>query len=222
MMRGRSLVAGLGMMMALAACSFLKKPAGSDAGIDAGVMDAALASADAGARPLASNQSQVTRYPDEKAIEHATVTTEFPVGLRTQAGAAGDLIVNLKKGTEVDKLAEHGDSDLILCDDPKDSSHKLMGWLSETAFSAAQRRSELGAGHETSPASVDAGAQPSSPHGRVTHLSLPRGKDGSCPAGYKACGAACRHTCKTSADCGMATAQCQHAFCMTPGLSICK
>jgi hypothetical protein len=195
----------------------LKKQA-SDAGTDAEA--GAAVEPEAAAAQLAANESDVTRYPDEKAGNRTPVTTEATVNLRTQAGAAGDLVVVLKKGTEVDKVAEHGGSYLVLADDPKDSSRKLMGWVSEGAFGEPVRRVVSDAGKAaadggTTPPVADAGkaAKP---------LDVKKNADGSCPAGYAACSAMCRLSCKADADCALATAHCTGGFCMGPGAVACK
>jgi hypothetical protein len=46
-------------------------------------------------------------------------------------------------------------------------------------------------------------------------------ENGKCPAGYATCGAVCRMTCKTAADCGFFTAHCQDGYCLGPGALPC-
>jgi hypothetical protein len=104
---------------------------------DAGAGDEAAAAAllvEAAAAPLAANESEITRYPDEKATPGATLTTVGSAELRTEVGAGGKLVVVLKKETEVSEVAEHAAHMLVVADDPKDASKKLIGWASEEAF----------------------------------------------------------------------------------------
>jgi hypothetical protein len=117
---------------ALSGCSMLKK-APADAGEESGT-EAAVAVVEAAAPAVAANEADVTRYPDEKATAGSTLTTEGPAQLRTEVGPGGKLVVDLKKGTEVDKLAEHASHYLVIAEDPRDATRKLMGWASETAF----------------------------------------------------------------------------------------
>jgi hypothetical protein len=61
------------------------------------------------------------------------------------------------------------------------------------------------------PAVVDAGPGPA----RI--LDERKNKDGTCPAGFRPCGAAaCRLTCRSSNDCG-ANATCSGGFCLGAG-----
>ncbi len=155
MMRAWGCVALAATASALMSCSLLKKPGAVDGGED-GPSGSASAAVEAGPIGEAVNQSEMTRYPDEKPIDHAPLTTESGGMMRTQAGAGGDLVVVLKKGTEVQKIAEHESYYLVLADDPKDATHKLMGWIAESAFSGG------GSLHRTEPEPRgDGGAAPS-------------------------------------------------------------
>jgi len=139
----------------------------------------------------------MTRYPDEKPVDHAPLTAEAGGSLRTQAGPGGDLVIVLKRGTEVEKVAEREGYYLVIADDPKDPARKLTGWVSESAFSGAaphrgepEPRGDGGA----APHAVDAGTKP--PPGPVKPLDVHK-TNGACPAGYAACAAVCRLTCKS-------------------------
>jgi hypothetical protein len=205
------------------ACSLLKKPAAVDGGEDAGAVGSASVP-EASASGEAVNASEMTRYPDEKPVDHAPLTVESVANLRTQAGSGGDLVVVLKKGTEVEKLAEHEGYYLVLADDPKDPTRKLMGWVSESAFGAAAPH---GRGEPEPPppphvAVVDAGTKPPSPPpGPVKPLDVHK-TNGACPPGYASCAAVCRLTCKAESECGIATAKCTGGFCVGPGAVPCK
>jgi hypothetical protein len=226
MMRAWGWIVVPAMASTLLACSFLKKPGSGDAGPEAGESPAA-GNVEAGPPAEAVNESELTRYPDEKPIDHAPLTTESGGNLRTQAGPGGDLVVVLKHGTEVQKLAEHAGYYLVLTEDPKEPTRKLMGWAAESIFGGAEPSHRQGGGgalHEaegdggSKSASVDGGAKPSGP---TKHLDVKK-VNGACPSGYAPCSAICRLTCKAEADCGDPSAHCTAGFCLGPGASVCK
>jgi hypothetical protein len=192
------------------ACSMFKKGAG-DAG-DAGEGGTAVAPVEA-APALAANESDITRYPDEKATPGGTLTTEGPAELRTEVGSGGKLVVVLKKGTEVDKVAEHASHYLVVSEDPKESSRKLMGWASETAFSTGGGGG--GAFHGPTPSGHpgDAGAAPSGGGGGAAGFSCVKQEAGKCPAGYAAHEALCRIPCTSVAECKGPEPKCVKSFC---------
>ncbi len=184
----------------------------------------------------AVNASEMTRYPDEKPVDHAPITAEAGGNLRTQAGPGGDLVIPLKRGTEVEKIAEHGEYYLVLADDPKDATHKLMGWVADSAFGASAQSPSPGpfpmphrgepetkgdAGGSPLHTILDAGAKPT-PTAPPKPFDVHKTNGGVCPSGYAPCSAVCRLTCKAAADCGTSTAQCTGGFCLGPGASVCK
>jgi hypothetical protein len=210
------------------ACSMLKLPgAAVDAGQEAAVSEAPVASPEAAPAGAvdAVNASEMTRYPDEKPVDHAPITTESGGSMRTQAGTGGDLVIVLKRGTEVEKIAEHDVYYLVLADDPKDPTRKLMGWIAESAFSGAmprkgepEPRGDGGAVPPPPHAVADAGTKPAP--GPAKPLDVKK-VNNTCPPGYAACGAMCRLSCKTDAECGLSTAHCSAGFCMGPGAVPC-
>jgi hypothetical protein len=201
----------------------LKLPgAAADAGQDAEAPAAAEAAAAAPGAAEAVNASEMTRYPDEKPVDHAPITAASEGQMRTQAGG-GDLVIVLKKGTEVQKIAEHETFYLVVADDPKDATKKLMGWASESVFGGAaphraepEFRGDGGAPH----VGADAGTKPAPAPGPAKPLDVKK-VNNACPAGYAVCGAECRLTCKADADCGLATAKCTGGFCLGPGAVPC-
>jgi hypothetical protein len=219
----RWVAAGL-VVGTLPACSLLKKP-GAGAG-DGGESEAsaAVVEAAAAAAPVAANEVDVARYPDEKATAGSTLTTEAPADLRTEVGAGGKLVVVLKKGTEVDKLAEHSSHYLVLTEDPRDATRKLMGWASQAAFSAFVFHAHdagaiveggvhpAGDGGAAPAAAADAGAAPAT--GVVCVKQSPPGK---CPAGFTVNGALCRVPCKTADECKGPGAKCNSGLCYNSG-----
>jgi len=231
---------------AIAGCGFLKKPGAADAGADAEV-DSGLAVAPSASGPTAAptapaitaaNESQVTRYPGEQA-EPGPLTLDGDASLRT-AAPTGDLVLLLKRGTEVEKVSEYQSYYLIQVEDPKDPTRKLLGWVPATAFSngkpvavvsdagvkpavvtvtdgGAKPAVVVDAGAK--PVVVDAGAKPVTP-AVVKPLDVKK-VNNACPAGYGSCGAVCRLSCKADADCGLATAHCTGGFCIGPNTKPC-
>src|SRR5580704_2467026 len=192
MMRAWGCFALAATASALMACSLLKKPGAVDGGDDA-PSGSASAAVEAGPIAEAVNESEMTRYPDEKPVDHAPLTAESGGMMRTQAGPGGDLVIILKKGTEVQKVAEHEGYYLVLADDPKESTHKLMGWIAESAFGGGGgplHRTEpepRGDGGAAPHGGADAGTRPPGP---IRPLDV-RKANGVCPPGYSACAAVC-------------------------------
>jgi len=222
MMRGWGCVAIAAMASALVACP-LKKPGATDGGPDDASAEASAVVVPEAGPAEAINASEMTRYPDEKPIDHAPLTAEAGGNMRTQAGAGGDLVMILKHGTEVSKLAEHGNYYLVLADDPKDATRKLMGWVAEAAFSGEAPQHHGGGGEiavvDAGAHVVDAGTKPLP----LRILDIHKSPDGSCASGYAPCSALCRATCKTVSDCGsLPMVKCTGGFCLGPGAQPCK
>lgn len=75
------------------------------------------------------------------------------------------------------------------------------------------------------PGKPDAGAHappPAAPAALPKHLDVRKGPNGACPAGYLACGAACRLSCKSATECDVAGARCVAGMCEGPGAQPCK
>jgi hypothetical protein len=191
------------------ACSMMKRD-GADAG-DGGEAEAAVAVVEAAAPTLAANESDVTRYPDEKATAGSTLTTEGSAELRTEVGSGGKLVVVVKKGTEVDKVAEHASHYLVVAEDPRDATRKLMGWTADSAFSAGSGyRGAAPNEHNEHPTKTDAGATPAP---TVPGFSCVKQEQGKCAAGFKVSGAVCRLACKTPAECKGPEPKCNEGLC---------
>jgi hypothetical protein len=209
----------------------LKLPEGPEAG------EAGAAAASASAAPEATNATEMTRYPDEKPVDHAPITAASNGNLRTEAGPGGDLVIILKRGTEVAKIAEHGGYYLVEADDPKDTTRKLMGWVPESVFSGSGERpepehnehgnvpplpSKLSDAGPAPHAVADAGGKPQVPTpGPAKPLDVHK-TNGACPAGYASCAAVCRLTCKSDAECEDPAAHCSAGFCLGPRAVPCK
>jgi hypothetical protein len=164
------------------------------------------------AAPVAANDGDVTHYPDQAPGNNETLTTHVQVAARTEASSTGGkLVAELRSGTQAQKLADHEGFDLVVFPDPSNASQKLEGWVHATAFGGVAPPHVITDGGAT-PAAVDAGAC----------KPLDAKKSGTaCPAGYSACGAACRLTCSKDADCCFAGAVCQGGQCLGKGAAPC-
>lgn len=202
------------------------KKSGEDAGVDA----SASAAVEAAPAPLAANEADVTKYPNQSA-DSQSATTKVLAHVRTEASlTGGTLVASLKAGTDVNVVGDHSGFDLVVFPDPNDGSRKLMGWTSHTVFGANFVPVHVDGGAVvvvdggTPIVVVDAGPAPSTTDGGAApakHLDVKKNPDGSCPGGYKTCGAMCRLGCSADADCGLATAHCTGGYCMGPGAQPC-
>jgi hypothetical protein len=85
--------------------------------------------------PLASNEAKVTRYKDEGTVATSTGIIQWAAENVFTEAEGGDLIVTVRRGTNVDILAQHGVRQLIVFTNPGDPTDKLMGWMNAEAFS---------------------------------------------------------------------------------------
>ena len=94
--------------------------------------------------PIADNDADITRYPDEKAVDHVLGVTRLAASnARTQAGAnAGTVVAALPPGTSVDKIAVRRGWFLVVFIDPRDPSQgrRVLGWLDPADFVAPSGR----------------------------------------------------------------------------------
>ncbi len=225
MLRAWRVVAAVSTASVIVGCTLLKKLTPADAGAEPAPLPSAsegTTATEAAAPAAAYNESDVKHYPDEKPASHATLTAETAGEMRTQAGSEGDLVLFLKKGTEVDKVAEHGSSYLVVADDPKDPTRKLMGWVSEATFGAEASHRHEGslpsdagkAADAGAPmAAHDAGTGPSAPSHASAVVCVKQSPPGKCPAGYVASGAVCRTPCTSAADCKGPDPKCNAGKC---------
>jgi hypothetical protein len=191
----------------------LKKQA-PDAG-DGAAEASASAEVEAAPAPLAANEADVTRYPEEKAASGTATIEEYSASLHTQTGGKGNLVAVLKKGTEVDKIAEHAGYALVVADDPKDSTRKIMGWTPEGAFVLlAVHKGDGGVAGDGGMAHADGGPAPTpSTQPASGSVCVKQTAPGKCPPGYVVSNAVCRTTCSTAADCKGPDAKCNGGKC---------
>ena len=210
---------GRGAVLVLAAwalacngCSLLQKPAPVDAG-----------------PPEA--QSAVAAATEEPGSPLPALEGGGPVpGLRPSAPVhphpggrcAGDLVPVLPAGAAAPECVLECASDAAC---PEGMICDAKGALDE-AGKPGKAVSYCAVG-KRAPGKVDAGAAPApssstAPVAPPKHLDVRKGANGACPAGYLACGAACRLSCKAVGDCGVPGARCVSGMCEGPGALPCK
>ena len=88
--------------------------------------------------PAAANENDVSRFPDEKKLENVAATIQRQTNVREIPGI-GKVVATLAKGGTVTEIAQRSTFFLVVFDNPKDQK-KLMGWISQDAFTAPGRR----------------------------------------------------------------------------------
>ena len=126
-------------------------------------------------------------------------------------------MVVVKKGTEVSKVAERAGHYLVVAEDPKDPTRKVMGWSSDVAFGGA------GGGFHGGPAMHpgDGGARRRRQDGFGGRRGAAAGggfscmkqQGGKCAAPYVVSQAVCRLACKTAAECKGPDPKCNGGLC---------
>jgi hypothetical protein len=162
---------------------------------------------------LAVNDFEITRYADERPINHILGSTHVAESdARTQAGAAlGTVVARLPPNTPVDQIAERPGWVLVVFIDPRDPSdtRRVMGWVPYADFvpPAAHR--------------ADAGPATPPPQPRPARPLDVKQEGGECPAGYSPCGAMCRLQCRFEGDCVAPGARCVGGYCLAPNAMPC-
>jgi hypothetical protein len=197
-----------------------KKPGAGDAGAGDAAPPTASSAVEAAAPAAATvgaNDADVTKYAGQNADNMESLTTRMEAHARTETGATGGkLVAALKPGTSAQRIADHEGYDLVLFADPADATKMLEGWVIQSAFGSMPRVVTVTDGGAVPVVVADAGPpKPSKP------LDVKKSATGTCPAGYSTCGAMCRATCASDADCGLATAKCTGGQCLGPGASPC-
>jgi len=114
-----------------------KVDATTDAGDEAGA--AASGAVDAAAAE-ATNEADITRFPDETKVDKVVAATEANLTNVRKAPVNGAIITTVPKNTNVTELAQKDKAFLVTFDDPKNASQKLMGWISKDAFTPTANR----------------------------------------------------------------------------------
>lgn len=111
------------------------------------------------ALPTATNAADIARFGDEVAMNGDAAKIAQPIPAR-KSPPSGDVVATLKAGADVQKVAQRGQYFLILFPNPKGGSDFMMGWVQDTAFTAAVIiRTDAGV-KDAAVAVVDAGAAP--------------------------------------------------------------
>ncbi|HEX3344017.1 MAG TPA: hypothetical protein VHS09_05560 [Polyangiaceae bacterium] len=141
-MPGRKLRRASWVLVVAAACVAAScKPFRVSAGDGGPGEELALGGGEAGGTsvgPTADNDADITRYPDEQAVDHLLGVTRLAASsARTQAGGAlGAVVAVLPPGASVDKIAVRRGWFLVVFIDPKDvtAGRRLLGWLDAADF----------------------------------------------------------------------------------------
>ena len=125
----------------------------------AAVVDAAPAPA---AAPAAKNAADIARFGTEKPLAEPSKLVDPSTAVRTSPGS-GTVVVTLKNGSDVTKIADFKDFFLVMFADPAAPTTTLMGWVPKGAFVAdiVDAGIKDAAVVDAAPAAVvDAGATP--------------------------------------------------------------
>jgi hypothetical protein len=197
--------------VACCACSLLQKPAPADAG-PPDVEVAASATTEEAPLPALEGGAPVPRGRPSS-----------PVHPHAGAGCAGNLVPVVPAGAAGAECVLECASDAAC---PEGTICDAKGALDEGG-KPGKTVSYCGVGKRAA-GKADAGAPapplntPVAPNTPAKHLDVRKGANGACPAGYLACGAACRLSCKAASDCEVTGARCVSAMCEGPGALPCK
>jgi len=128
--------------VSVSACGMFKKKGEDDAGPDdaqaADAADEAAAAATPAttAPPVAANVDDIARFPDETKIDNTAATIQRPTNVR-EVPQSGKVVAALSKGGAVVQIAQRKEFFLVVFDNPKDATKKLMGWVPADSFTAA-------------------------------------------------------------------------------------
>jgi hypothetical protein len=129
--------AALALVMLIASCSgLLKKKVEEEAGsAEASTTEVADTGTTPAPAAMASNEGDVTRFPDETKLADVSAMFQRSYNVR-ESPQAGVVIAGVSKGTTVTQIAHRDKYFLIVFDNPKAPGTKLMGWVHKDAFSA--------------------------------------------------------------------------------------
>jgi hypothetical protein len=128
--RGATLVV---VLMAVVSCSGLLKKTDADASAEAGAVDAVDAAPVPLPATLATNQGDITRYPDETVMTPTKLAFQRGFNVR-ESEPSGKIFATLPKGTLATQLSKHHAYYLILWDNTAAPGTQLMGWVHQDAF----------------------------------------------------------------------------------------
>ena len=132
--RGFCALSFVAVSVSAAGCGLFKKGGDTaDAEAEAGaVAEVAEAAPPPVVLPAATNENDISRFPDEKKLENVTGTLLRVTNVREIPGI-GKIVTSLAKGGTVTEIAQRGTFFLVVFE--KDSK-KLMGWISQDSFTA--------------------------------------------------------------------------------------
>jgi hypothetical protein len=205
--------------LACGGCSLLQKPAPADAGPPHSQLPVA-----------ATTEEPPSSLPAlEGGAPGPGGHPSFPGHPHSGGSCAGNLVPIRIAGTGAPECVLECASDAAC---PEGTICDAKGTLEESG-KAGKTVSYCAVG-KRAPGKTDAGAPgptpsapstpgtPATPVSPPKHLDVRKGANGACPAGYLACGAACRLSCKSASDCEVTGARCVSGMCEGPGALPCK
>ena len=131
-----SVVSLVAVIPLVSGCGLLKKKGddAADAAAEAAVAEVAEAAPPPAATPAATNENDVSRFPDEKKLENVVATIQRPTNVREIPGI-GKVVAALAKGGTVTEIAQRSTFFLVVFTNPADQK-TLMGWISQDSFTA--------------------------------------------------------------------------------------
>ncbi len=143
--------------------------------------------------PKASNENDIARFPDETKLDNVVATTERAQSAR-EVPTTGKVIATLNKGTRVTEIAQRDKYFLVVFDDPKNASTKLMGWIHQDAFTAATVTDAGDAGTSDAGAALKCAAGETQLFGDAPFCGKTCAKDADCASGQVCKGTAHKYT----------------------------
>lgn len=131
-----SVVSLVAVIPLVTGCGLLKKKGddAADAAAEAAVAEVAEAAPPPAATPAATNENDVSRFPDEKKLENVVATLQRPTNVREIPGI-GKVVASLTKGGTVTEIAQRSTFFLVVFTNPTDQK-QLMGWITQDSFTA--------------------------------------------------------------------------------------
>lgn len=111
-----------------------KKGDAEDASAEAAATEVADAAPPPAATAAATNENDISRFPDEKKLDNVTATIQRQTNVREIPGI-GKVVATLAKGGTVTEIAQRNAFFLVVFDNPKDQK-RLMGWVGQESFTA--------------------------------------------------------------------------------------
>jgi hypothetical protein len=166
---------------------------GDSGGAGGGGVASQSASSEPG--PAIANESQITRYPNEKkASGDVTLLRASPV---RRSPPNGPEFAQLSAGTVVERIADVADGTLVVFKDASDGRTRMLGWIEPGSLNGEAGKPTL---------VKDAGREAAAPDSGKDAAAVDAGRDGAADAGARVDGGTHDAGSTKSADAGTAKA----------------